>query len=122
MSNDILITQEMLDNDPTLAQAGHKVGDRLPDPAGHVMAEQPVQPLQPVVQAAPAPAVDNTNLAAPQPQVQAAGLRNNQPTSFDVIDGAGAYVRSYTLEIHKEEAEQKALQFANKIGGTVVRK
>jgi hypothetical protein len=40
-------------------------------------------------------------------------------TSFDVHTAQGGYVRTYTVEIHGEDAEKLANQYASKIGGTV---
>jgi hypothetical protein len=41
------------------------------------------------------------------------------PTSFDVYNADGVLVRSYTLEIHGENAEALANEFAAHTGGTV---
>lgn len=101
MSDQILITQEMLNADPTLVERGYLVGDILPEAPAHILPSEPQQPQ--AEQQAPA-----------QPEVK------TQPASgYQVFDRDGTYVRSYTREIHQGEAESKAHQFANKIGGTV---
>lgn len=40
-------------------------------------------------------------------------------TSFDVYNPGGALVRTFTVEIHKENAESLAREYAAKIGGSI---
>lgn len=40
---------------------------------------------------------------------------------FNVLDKSGAYVQSYDSILHGEDAESNANNYANKIGGTVVK-
>jgi hypothetical protein len=40
-------------------------------------------------------------------------------TSFDVLNSSGGYVRTYSVELHGENAEALAHQYAGKVGGTV---
>lgn len=42
-----------------------------------------------------------------------------QGLSFNVFDNNGAFVRSYTEEIHGKDAKKLAEQFASKINGKV---
>jgi len=39
--------------------------------------------------------------------------------SWDVMNKYGVYIRTYTLEVHGSNASGLALQFAQKIGGSV---
>lgn len=54
-------------------------------------------------------------------EVKTAGIDEvkTSQTSFDVLTSSGGYVRTYTVEAHKEKAEALAKQYASKIGGTV---
>jgi hypothetical protein len=40
-------------------------------------------------------------------------------TSFDVYTRDGGYVRTYSIELHGENAEALAKQYAGKLGGSV---
>lgn len=40
--------------------------------------------------------------------------------SFDVLNAQGAYVRTYSVEVHGETAEELANTYAGKISGKVV--
>lgn len=40
-------------------------------------------------------------------------------TSFDVLNSSGGYVRTYSVEMHGENAEKLAHQYAGKIGGSI---
>lgn len=40
-------------------------------------------------------------------------------TEFEVYNSSGGYVRTYSLELHGENAEKLAHQYAGKIGGSV---
>jgi hypothetical protein len=42
-----------------------------------------------------------------------------EKTEFEVYNSSGGYVRTYSLELHGEDAEKLAHQFAGKIGGSV---
>jgi hypothetical protein len=40
-------------------------------------------------------------------------------TSFDVLNRDGGYARTYSVEVHGENAEDLAEEYAKKIGGKV---
>lgn len=46
-------------------------------------------------------------------------VSKSDKTSFDVHNKDGGFVRTYSLEIHGENAEALANQYATKIGGSV---
>jgi hypothetical protein len=53
------------------------------------------------------------------PHVDEISLPVSDKTEFVVLNGDGGEVRTYSVEIHGERAEEFAHQFAAKIGGSV---
>jgi hypothetical protein len=45
--------------------------------------------------------------------------KKGKQTSFDVLNAGGDFVRTYSVEQHGSEAEEKAKEYAKKVGGTV---
>src|SRR5215216_3450862 len=68
--------------------------------------------LKPVVKPEEQPPVDNDH-------IEEGSERFSEKTSFDVYNADGGFVRTYTLEIHGENAEALANEFAAHTGGSV---
>jgi hypothetical protein len=59
-----------------------------------------------------APPIDNAHVAK-------GAEKFTNPTSFTVLNSSGGEVRVYSHELHGENAEALAKQYAGKIGGEV---
>ena len=62
----------------------------------------------------------NPEIAPDEPMVQSVEVEQSPKISFDVYNADGVFVRSYTVEIHGENAEALANEFAAHTGGKVV--
>lgn len=90
------VTEEDLALNPELEEAGVEVGEEVGLPV--------VDELIPETEEAAEAAMISTKPSK---------------TCFDVIAKDGGYVRTYSVELHGENAEKLAHQYASKIGGTV---
>ena len=79
--------------------------EAMPEEAPAESVEEPaVEPVEEVAEPAPAP--------EPVPSVVY--------SVWTVKDRSGKEIRSYTIEVHAERAEACAIEYAGKIGGSVV--
>ena len=62
-------------------------------------------------------AVESTNTGASE--IKEATTSADLKAAFDVFTASGGFVRTYSVEVHGEDAEELAKQYAAKIGGSV---
>jgi hypothetical protein len=90
------VSAEDLENNPELVEAGVGEGEEV----GLPVVEEMIPETEEAAEAEMMPAKPSK-------------------TSFDVHASDGGYVRTYSVELHGEDAEKLAHQYAGKIGGTV---
>jgi hypothetical protein len=76
--------------------------------------QETVAQLQEIIKAV-TPPVEDVQSTPEAPKVS-----QETKTSFDVHNRDGGFVRTYSVELHGEDAEKLANQYAGKIGGKVI--